>query len=315
MAAEFDKNILRKILKYKYNKNMAHVEQSETYREPLINNPCDLSIFPDGTSKVITNGLTLTVYKKKKLFGPIIFSEATADATRWYINGVIGRDGDLPAIQHANGDNEWYVIGVLGREGGLPAIERANGTKVWYLNGKVGRTHGLPAVEMISGRKEWYIDGKKDREGDLPAVEDTSGRLEWYKCGRLSRGNGLPAVEYADGQLSWYIDGNPVTPPPGYYEYKANNFISYYKDGMLHRDDPYPAVIYKDGAARWYCKGKRYMPDSVVSIETDTFIATYYKGQLHCSTGPAIIFKESNSYKYFMHGELIPPELVSNIIS
>ena len=62
--------------------------------------------------------------------------------------------------KHANGAKLWYVNGILHREGGLPAVEYANGTKEWYVNGELHREGGLPAVEWADGRKEWYVNGK-----------------------------------------------------------------------------------------------------------------------------------------------------------
>jgi len=74
--------------------------------------------------------------------------------------------------------------GLLHRDGGLPALEQADGTKEWYVNGRLHRGGGLPAVERASG-KEWWVDGQQHRDGGLPAVEWASGRKEWYVYGKL----------------------------------------------------------------------------------------------------------------------------------
>ena len=46
--------------------------------------------------------------------------------------GETHRDGDLPAIEYADGYKEWWINGDCYRENGLPAIEYANGDKAWY---------------------------------------------------------------------------------------------------------------------------------------------------------------------------------------
>ena len=43
---------------------------------------------------------------------------------KWYKDGVLHRDNDLPAIEFANGNKEWYQNGNLHRDNDLPAIER-----------------------------------------------------------------------------------------------------------------------------------------------------------------------------------------------
>lgn len=70
----------------------------------------------------------------------------------WRLNGLLHRDGDLPAIWHpdcVDGDGEWYKHGVRHREGG-PAEVFGN-TKFWYFNGKAHRDFGLPS--------DYYDDG------------------------------------------------------------------------------------------------------------------------------------------------------------
>ena len=47
--------------------------------------------------------------------------------------------------------------GELHRDGDLPAIERANGTKKWYIDDKLHRENGA-AIEWSDGYKKWYID-------------------------------------------------------------------------------------------------------------------------------------------------------------
>ena len=47
------------------------------------------------------------------------------------------KDIDFPSITRLlNGDEYWYKSGVIHRDGDLPAVECANGNKEWYCNGK-----------------------------------------------------------------------------------------------------------------------------------------------------------------------------------
>lgn len=99
----------------------------------------------------------------------------------WCRNRKLHRDGDLPALEYANGDKEWYQNGNLHRDGDLPAVENASCSKEWYQNGKCHRDSDQPAVEYEDGSKEWYQNGEHHRDGDQPAIEYASGRKSWYK--------------------------------------------------------------------------------------------------------------------------------------
>ena len=50
----------------------------------------------------------------------------------WYKDGELRRDGDITAIEYANGNKYWYKDGKKHRDGDLPAVEWANGDKYWY---------------------------------------------------------------------------------------------------------------------------------------------------------------------------------------
>lgn len=78
----------------------------------------------------------------------------------WYKNGLIHRDGGLPAIECVNGHRGWYEHGEFHRDGGLPASVWANGSRHWYRHGKHYRDSNLPTTEHQDGRKHWYRAGK-----------------------------------------------------------------------------------------------------------------------------------------------------------
>ena len=131
---------------------------------------------------------------------------------RWKdADGQLHRDGDLPAIEWANGDKEWYVRGQRHRDGGLPAIEWANGDKQWYVRGQLHRDGGLPAAECANGTKSWYVRGQRHRDGGLPAIERAGGRKEWWVRDQRHRDGGLPAIERADGDKSWWFWYTQIT--------------------------------------------------------------------------------------------------------
>lgn len=191
---------------------------------------------------------------------------------------------DGPAVKYANGDQYWYHQGLLHREGGLPATLTRYGEQYWYegerhredgpavinrsINGRViyewwvfdkqlseeeftkrfmpfidscgvkcwknpeGQLHREdgPAIERPDGTKEWWFNDKLHRE-DGPAVECASGTKFWYQHGSFHREYG-PAIEYPDGTKKWF------------------------KDSLLHREDG-PAIVYCYGDKEWWIDGKQ----------------------------------------------------------
>jgi len=92
------------------------------------------------------------------------------------------REGDLPAVERANGDREWWSFGSRNREEDKPAIEHANGDREWWVGGIRHREGDKPAVELANGRKEWWVSGLKHREGGKPAVVRADSDIEhWVK--------------------------------------------------------------------------------------------------------------------------------------
>jgi hypothetical protein len=108
------------------------------------------------------------------------------------------------------GNKIWYKDGVLHRDGDLPAVEWPSGTKIWYKDGKLHRDGDRPAIEWSDGSKEWYKDGVDHRDGDLPAVVHACGSKEWWYNGNMHRVGG-PAWVRSDGTLAWCFEGHEVT--------------------------------------------------------------------------------------------------------
>lgn len=130
---------------------------------------------------------------------------------KWYVNGKLHREGDLPAFIDSVGSQYWFMHGKQHRDGDFPAEIHKMGNKKWYKNGKLHRENDLPAIIQSDGSEMWYKNGELHRENDFPAKIWRDGIQEWYKNGKRHRDLG-PAI----------IDG---------YDRE------YYKDGVRHEID------------------------------------------------------------------------------
>lgn len=142
--------LAKEILEYKYKKHKVVVNKIGT-EEVTIDYDDDkkatLFIFPDNSRKLLYAEGALEVYPDKIRCDTIIAVETTNLATFWYINGKLGRENGLPAIEWATGGKDWYIDGKLGRADGLPAVLHPDGSLEWYIDGKLNRANGLPAIE------------------------------------------------------------------------------------------------------------------------------------------------------------------------
>lgn len=80
-----------------------------------------------------------------------------------------------------NGNIKWYKDGELHRENDLPAIEGGKGGKAWYQHGKLHRI-GKPAIQFPDASEEWWINGLLHRE-DGPAFVVPNENEEYYLHG------------------------------------------------------------------------------------------------------------------------------------
>ena len=126
------------------------------------------------------------------------------DATYYFRNGKLHRDGDEPAVVWAAGTKSWYRNGKRHRAGDKPAIVWADGTKMWYRNDKRHRDGDKPAVVWADGTKEWWRNDKRHRDGDKPAVVGAAGTKSWYRNGKRHRAGDKPAIVWADGTKEWW---------------------------------------------------------------------------------------------------------------
>jgi hypothetical protein len=103
----------------------------------------------------------------------------------WFFNGKVhrhnnfGDDENFPTIIYeANGTNtyKWYKDGLLHRENDLPsAIYNNNYCKIWHKYGKRHREadpdqKDLPAFINLDGLQEWWVNGYHHRDDDYNPV-------------------------------------------------------------------------------------------------------------------------------------------------
>ncbi len=88
-------------------------------------------------------------------------------ATFWFVDGVLHRDHDLPAIEWGMGaGKEWWVHGVKHRAGDKPAVEKP-GRREWWENGLLHRTTGPAIQDDVSLTYELYIHGLRQTPDPL----------------------------------------------------------------------------------------------------------------------------------------------------
>lgn len=104
----------------------------------------------------------------KTFTGTLIAPDGTI---RHFINGALGRKGDLPAVEYPDGSVVYYVEnpkrGAFGQHSSLehrvggPALVRANGDQIYYQLDKVHRDPNEgPAVILHTGVKKWFVNGE-----------------------------------------------------------------------------------------------------------------------------------------------------------
>lgn len=69
---------------------------------------------------------------------------------RWYKNGLLHRDNDLPAVIWSDGTQEWFIHGKRHRDNNLPALVKNENHMEWWLNGNCHRENG-PATIHVYG--------------------------------------------------------------------------------------------------------------------------------------------------------------------
>jgi hypothetical protein len=126
------------------------------------------------------------------------------DVKEWWHRGKRHRIGKPAYINKISTCEKWYVDGELHRDGDLPAIYSVDGTMVssWYHHGNLHRDNG-PA-EVDKNYKIWYKNNIMHRV-DGPAIENSNTKERKWAI----YGNEIPDTEVTD----WLIqNGNPTIP-------------------------------------------------------------------------------------------------------
>jgi len=210
-------------------------------------------------------------------------------------NGQFHRDGDLPAIEWADGSKDYYIHGEKYTPKDAPqkpkvtvvdnprnfskeiTVTYPDGTVVKgreYGNGemhyfdKKGQVHrdgDKPAKIYPDGKLEWYIHGRLHRDGDQPAIIKPNGEKTWYKNGNIHRDGDKPAGEWKD-ELYWSINGQAHRDGDQPAEIKSNGEQIWWQHGKIHRDGDKPAVMRPDGERQWWRKGQLHRDDDKPAI-------------------------------------------------
>ncbi len=187
--------------------------------------------------------------------GPAIVSIFGDD--EYYRNGLLHRDGDLPAfIDYRGKIQRYFKHGVMTREGDKPSEYNYGDIKYTNEKGETHRENG-PAVITADGTEKWYFNGKLHRDGVKPAIYNKNMTLvKFYKNGNIHRDGDLPA-SVENGRTSYYRNGKLHRDGDMPAVIETNGTEIYYKDGNIHRDGDKPAVITKNGVKSYYTNNNR----------------------------------------------------------
>lgn len=118
------------------------------------------------------------------------------DREEWWVNGVLHREHDLPAVHTCNSSHcEWWVHGSKHREEGPAVVNTVLGFEEWWLRDLFMGFGGLEGGAIVTEFRDG--DGVLHRDDDYPArtVEDgIQIRQEWWRHGSLHRDNDQPAA-------------------------------------------------------------------------------------------------------------------------
>ena len=198
----------------------------------------------------VSSGLKLITIEGKQHY-----QSRPLSTRKWYQHGLLHREGDQPAIVHADGTLEWYIKGQRHREQDQPAWIGADGTREWYQHDQHHRDGDRPAIIRVNGTQEWYVKNQHHRENDQPAIIDVYGGKVWYHHGLIHRENDQPARITTDGTQIWYRKGEKHREGDQPAVLMFTGRKEWWKHDRLHREKG-PAVITENGEQLWYRYGK-----------------------------------------------------------
>lgn len=105
---------------------------------------------------IVCDLFKLTRNEKKKVFKywlsqTKVIRKEFSDCVRWFTNGKLHRENDLPAIEWKDGRKEWFNNKLRHRDGDLPAFVGIDGRKEWWMHGKLYRDSNKHIVELPDG--------------------------------------------------------------------------------------------------------------------------------------------------------------------
>lgn len=164
---------------------------------------------------------------------------------RWYKNGKLHRNNDLPAeIEYDLMDSwweepsiitvKWYWHGKLHRLKDGPAFicyDPKDAVEQWYQNGVLHRTGGPAEIRCY---EDYYFPpyGPHTNMSQLRIDEPHIHKELWYCHGKLSREDGPTHIEYSENGTKkleiWYQDGEwSRDGGPAYIEYDDSGTTKY----------------------------------------------------------------------------------------
>lgn len=252
-----------------------------------------------------------------------------------FLNGLIHRDYDLPAMICPDGTMKWIRFARLHRSNSNddPALITPN-RKEWWVNGKRHRDNGLPAIcewlyDSEPIRMEWFVRDKRHRDDGKHAyfvTTATETKMEWWVDDQLHNTDGQPAVVIINPITGrtirkeyWVLGKQHRTNGPAVEVFSNDMAIEedtiqeyqYWRFGVLHRDpdeqgNELPAKENKlHRIIEYWRDGLRHRINGPAIIEgvgdDHEGHMWYYKGELHRDDGPAAIYKDGST-SWYCHG-------------
>ena len=213
----------------------------------------------------LPNKLQTKIYNRKL---KIVYLEKAVNS---YVDGVLHRDGDEPAVINVSNSEqlqnlhllypyqmyrEWYQYGKLHRLN-APAKIASNYVE-YYKNGQLHRDGG-PAREVGWDSEYWFQNGELHRDDGPAVIWHDLNNKKWYQRGKLHRLDG-PAIIDGDYHI-WFKDGEQHREdgPAVYNITNPDNDLEYWLYGKLHRSDG-PAIIHADGTPEYWLNGVEVPP-------------------------------------------------------
>ncbi len=217
----------------------------------------------------------------------------------WFVDGKVGRLGDLPAVESEleNGEFQkiWALDGQPYRENSELPTHVTHLGEIYMKNNQIHRIGGPAVIDRKNETKEWYFEGSLHRDDDLPAVESEKSN-QWFQHGLCHRDNDKPALT-CDLANVWFEHGKKQR-KDGLPAIEAPTYKAWCENDVLHRDNDEPAVIYENGQKEWWFHGRRHRSYGPAIIVPSGHTEYWVNGKRHRDDGPAVIAAQTFQTKY-----------------